>query len=90
MAVWFYSRMVVLPWTIYTLHVTPVDMGWKYTMPTFCYLLSCMFMLHCYWFMLFCRMLSKFVSSGVAEDIQSKTVVKDNDSKLVDEIKKLK
>jgi hypothetical protein len=91
MVIWFYSRMVVFPWVIYTLHVTPVDMGSKYSMPIFNFFLSCLFMLHCYWFKLFCKMLGRFVSSGVAEDIQSKTVVdKQIGSNLSDEIKKVK
>ena len=88
MIVWFYSRMVVLPWCIYKVYVTPIDLGWTYMIPTLCYLLSCMCMLHFYWFGLFCKMLSRFVNLGVAEDLQNKTMVKEtSDSKLI-EIKK--
>jgi hypothetical protein len=76
MSIWFYTRMTILPWSIYLVWITPVDFGTWYVMPTFCYLLTCMFVLHCYWFWLFTKLLNKYMSSGSTEDTQSKLLVK--------------
>jgi hypothetical protein len=72
MTIWFYTRMLILPWCIYLVWTAPVDFGTWYVMPTFCYLLGCMFILHCYWFWLFTKMLNKYMKSGSTEDTQSK------------------
>lgn len=76
MAIWFYTRNMILPYCIYMIWITPVEFGSSIVMPTFCYLLSCMLMLHCYWFMLFCKLLKKYAISGSTEDTQSKLNIK--------------
>jgi len=76
MGVWFYTRIFVLPQLIYGIWVyTPEhpDIELNFLIPVFCYLLFIMFMLHCYWFMLFVGILRKFLKSGNAEDTQQKT-----------------
>ena len=73
MILWFYTRLLLLPWSIYIIWITPVDMGSAIVKPTFCYLLGCMFLLHCYWYKLFCDHLNKFIKSGSTEDTQSAT-----------------
>ena len=73
MCVWFYTRLIILPYMMYMIWITPVDMGSPIPIPCFIYLLGCMFLLHCYWFMLFCKMLKKYTTTGATEDIQSKT-----------------
>ena len=75
MGIWAYTRLIILPWMIYMIWITPVDMGHPVCIPAFVYLLGCMFLLHCYWFMLFCKLLKKYVKSGSTEDEQSKTSV---------------
>ena len=69
MAVWVYTRMVVFPYLIYTNFISDADFGWNLTLPTICALLSCLFLLHCYWFMLFCKMVTNYAKTGKTEDI---------------------
>jgi hypothetical protein len=73
MMLWFYTRLLLLPWSIYKIWVSDVDLGHAIVMPTFCYLLGCMFLLHCYWFMLFAKLLKKYTQTGSTEDTQSAT-----------------
>lgn len=67
MAVWFYTRNLLLP---YFIKLMLIDLGntdfagETLIIPMFAYLLSCMFLLHCYWFFLFIKMMHKFVSKG--------------------------
>ena len=68
MAIWFYTRNLNLPYMIYQIWNHPVDMGSPIVKPFFCYLLGCMFLLHCYWFSLFVMMLAKYASKGTRED----------------------
>ena len=54
--VWLWTRMLVLPWCIYSIWITDVDFGKNnnyIVKPFFCYLLSAMCLLHYYWFYLF-------------------------------------
>ena len=78
--IWFYTRNIILPYIIYQVLISEVRIGlpgWgEYIVkPYFAWLLSMMFLLHCYWFMLFCKMLKKYASSGSTEDQQNKTEV---------------
>ena len=71
LATWFWTRCIVLPCLIYGLWIYAPpnpDIDFKFLIPVFCYLLSIMFMLHCYWFYLFLKMLGKFCKTGKAED----------------------
>jgi len=76
LAIWFYTRCMVLPyliWGFWQYSPQNPDIELKYLIPVFCYLLSIMFMLHCYWFVLFLGILKKFIKTGKAEDGQNKT-----------------
>lgn len=71
MAIWFYTRNIILPWFIYNIYLlidTITFNGEPIILPMFCYLLSCMFLLHCFWFYMFIMMLGKFIKSGKTED----------------------
>lgn len=68
MGIWFYTRLLVLPYIIYRLAVWDIYLGSVIVKPFFCWLLCCMFMLHCYWFKMFCGMLMKYTKSGATED----------------------
>ena len=69
--VWFYTRIVVLPYLIYLVIISEVKVGYC-SKEIFVYLLSCMFVLHCYWFFLFFKIIKKFIVTGVAEDTVNK------------------
>ena len=69
MSVWFYTRIYVLPYLIWKIAVWPgLVIGTDFTKYFFCWLLTCMFFLHVYWFSMFVKMLSKFIVSGEAVD----------------------
>lgn len=70
MGVWLWTRCLVLPYMIYISAVGEVPIG-NIIRPVFVYLLLCMFLLHCYWFTIFCKILRKFIVEGEAEDLQS-------------------
>ena len=71
MGVWFWTRIITLPYLIFIISQTTHKYG-TCLKEVFLYLLGCMFALHCYWFTLFVKILSKFISTGKAEDTQSK------------------
>jgi hypothetical protein len=70
---WFYSRLYVFPRMIYTA-CFQIDLNLQspYIMLMFGMLLMFMFILHCYWFVLFCKIVASFFKTGNAEDHQSK------------------
>lgn len=76
MSIWFYTRNFLLPFFIYTILTNNKDFGSPIVIPFFCYMLTCMFILHSFWFYLFCKHLNKFVNTGATEDEQNKTEVK--------------
>ena len=78
MFIWFYTRNLQLPILIYQLITFKNNdkyFGSPIIMPFFCYMLSCLFMLHTFWFYLFLKHLLKFVKTGATEDEQNKTEV---------------
>ena len=80
MCVWFYTRNLVYPYLIYRIAISDIQLyvpGWaQYVVkPYYLWLLSCMFFLHCYWFLLFCKMLKRYTTSGSTEDQQNRTEV---------------
>ena len=82
--VWFYTRCIVLPWIIHAVwNWKPFDLWPPICKPVFCYLLSCMFMLHCFWLSIMIKVILRFLRDGKAEDIQSKDskIVEDDDKK---------
>jgi hypothetical protein len=50
MTLWFYIRLIVFPYLIYTCYITPIDFGHWCILPIYIYLLSCLFLLHIFWF----------------------------------------
>jgi len=72
LAVWVYTRMTVFPYLIYFIFTSDANMGWSLTLPTLGALLSCLFILHCYWFTLFVNMVAKYFKFGSVEDTQNK------------------
>lgn len=72
MIVWFWTRLITLPYLMYIVYQSEVKFG-NVVKEIFIYLLGCMFCLHCYWFSLFCGMITKFIKTGQAEDTQNKT-----------------
>lgn len=52
------------------------DFGDWYLQNFFVYLLSCMFLLHCYWFLMFILILKKFCKTGRAVDEQDRVDTK--------------
>lgn len=70
MGVWAYTRMIVLPFFIYDIYLycPQFEPGWMIK-PIFIYLISCMCMLHFYWFGLFVKMVTNYKNKGVAEDL---------------------
>ena len=70
MFIWFYTRNWLLPifiWQIWSQRDL-VNFGSPIVLPMFVYLLSCMCLLHYYWFLMFCKMLKKFLVKGATED----------------------
>lgn len=71
MIVWFYTRCMVLPHYIYIIATEEMKEAYEvsgFIIPFFVYLLSCMCLLHYYWFSMFILMLRKFTKSGTTED----------------------
>jgi hypothetical protein len=52
------------------------DFGDWFLQNFFVYLLSCMFLLHCYWFLMFVLILKKFCKTGKAVDEQERVETK--------------
>ena len=72
MTVWFYTRCYLLGCYIYQIWNMEMNFGSDIVQPFFCYLLGCMYLLHCYWFLMFCNLLKKYIFTGETEDTQNK------------------
>lgn len=71
---WFYTRLLMLPWCIYMATVKlEVYVMSPYVQPIFGFLLTCLFCLHIYWFILCVRIVLNFFEKGEAEDLQNKS-----------------
>lgn len=71
---WFYTRLMMLPWCIYIACVKlEIYAASPYIQPIFGFLLTCLFVLHIYWFLLCIRILFNFFFKGIAEDLQNRT-----------------
>lgn len=78
MASWGYNRLVYFPILIYEIHVYSSITDWnRFCVFNFTFLLSCLCMLHYYWYALFFRILYKYFTKGVREDLIQKTEMKD-------------
>jgi len=81
MIVWFYSRIYLLSHLIMEMWDLNdiIDFHSPIILPFFTYLLTCLLVLHCYWFILFVKIFFKFVVSGSTEDSQEKTEITEDD-----------
>ena len=71
MLIWAYTRMIVLPILIWQIGKYCSNMGdSSFVNPKwiFCYLLSCMVLLHTFWFSIFCKMIYNLINTGKSED----------------------
>ena len=80
MIVWAHTRLITFGYTIYQLATSDAVIG-TYAKSIFVYLLCCLFLLHCFWFTLFVRMIYSFATEGVVEDIQQATEVNEKKKK---------
>lgn len=83
LSAWFYTRILLLPYLIQRLYVSGMDLG-NMGLFSFCYLISCMYLLHCYWFSIFLKILKKYTSTGATDDMQERVeteTVKEDSSK---------
>jgi hypothetical protein len=72
LVVWLYTRLSMLPYCIYVSTIAlEVYVASPYVQPIFGFLLTCLFCLHIYWFILCVRILLNYVDKGVAEDLQN-------------------
>jgi len=85
-AVWFHTRLFVLPYQLIYGTIYKACPWWTSTsgengvriVSGFIYLLSCMTMLHFYWFYIFFNMLKHYAKKGEAEDLQNKVKAKED------------
>ena len=75
MILWFYLRNMVFPYLIYTCWITPIDFGHWCILPIYVYFLSCLFILHTHWFILFSKHLVKYAKDGSTNNEQEKIEV---------------
>lgn len=71
MGVWFWTRLITLPYLMYLISQSTHKYG-TCLKEIFLYLLGCMFALHTYWFTMFVNILTKFITTGKAEDTMNK------------------
>lgn len=69
---WGYTRICILPYMIVNIYLTKIPVIHDFVTIFFCWLLTCMFFLHVYWFKMFIDHLMNFVNKGVVEDFQNK------------------
>lgn len=83
MMVWFYTRIFVFSQFIYFIwsHNNQLDFKSPLVWPYMCYLLTCLLVLQCYWFLLFCKLIFRFIRSGITEDTVEKTEI-DSDNTI--------
>ena len=78
--IWFYTRNIVFPYIIYICWNYDVDMGNSiyapYLIPFFCFMLFCLFIMHCYWMYLFIVMIYRFATEGSTDDIEEDKKIK--------------
>lgn len=78
MALWAYLRLWVYPYLIWTCWVTPVDFEHWIILPIYVYFLTCLLILHSYWFYMFCCIFGHYIkkghnAKGVSDDPLSKS-----------------
>ena len=71
MAVWFYTRIVLLPWIAWYSARQPIYMNHMndIILPFFGYLLYCLVMMHIFWFYMFYKIIHHYMTKGEANDM---------------------
>ena len=80
MVTWGYNRIYYLPVCIYEIHTfsqTVTDWN-RFCVFNFTFNLSCLWVLHVYWYSIFIRILYKYFSKGHREDLVQKTEMQTN------------
>jgi len=72
-------RNIVFPQCIYEVATSGMFKETPCIIPIYIFLLSCLVVLHYYWYSIFLKILYHFVFEGVAEDIQCKVSVEEKD-----------
>jgi hypothetical protein len=69
-----YTRLLIFPYVVYVSIIKiPVYAVSPYMQPIFGFLMTCLFILHCYWFVLFLKIISNYCKTGHTEDLANKT-----------------
>ena len=71
---WVYTRILVFGEIIYMTMTVPCFMGASYILAFFSFLLSCLWVLNAYWFIMMCKILVNVVLYNKVEDTQNKIV----------------
>ena len=79
---WGYMRNIVFPICIWQLWNSGIFAELKYILPIYCYLLSCLVILHYYWYYIFMNVLKNLVFKGITEDLQNKIVVEEENKEV--------
>lgn len=73
LVIWGYMRLIIFPYVIYVstvkLRVFTVS---PYIQPIFGFLMSCLFMMHVYWYILCLKIMFNVIFKGKDDDLQNK------------------
>jgi len=72
---WAYTRMYVFPHCIYLIAVSGLFSDLPYVLPIYIFFLSCLVVLHYYWYSIFMKILYALIFAGETEDLQNKIEV---------------
>lgn len=74
LASWGYNRLVYFPVMIYEIHVYSSITDWnRFCVFNFTFMLSCLCLLHYYWYALFLKILYRYATKGTREDLIQRT-----------------
>ena len=82
---WGYMRNIILPICIYQNWNSGVFAEYPILLPIYCYFLSCLVILHYYWYSIFLKILYKLATEGATDDLQNKVVMDDNKKEEIKE-----
>ena len=79
---WGLNRLVYFPVLIYEIHTySALVTDWnRFCVFNFTFMLSCLFLLHCYWYTMFINILIKYMFKGEREDLIHKIEMKKTSS----------
>lgn len=70
LVVWFYTRLYVFPWVIYTYVTLPTDLDHTIIKRNLVTFLCILVVLHTYWFYMIIIIIIHYVTKGKADDLQ--------------------